>query len=111
METVTQQELLERTPPGKAVLISDFEAADRQGMTRVRTPEITLHCGQCSGDRFFAPTEQSDFIGKREPTDTFLNYVCRNCRKSFKTLTTYQFATNHGFEAFQRISRNGKSNS
>lgn len=85
METVTQQELLERTPPGKGVIVSDFEGADRQGMPRVRLPEITLHCNQCTGDRFFAPTEQGDFIGKREPTDTFLNYICRNCRKSFKT--------------------------
>lgn len=85
METVTQQELLERTPPTKSVLVSDFEAMDRQGLARIRTPEITLHCGQCSGDRFFAPADQGGFVGKREATDIFLTYICRNCRKSFKT--------------------------
>lgn len=84
MDTITQQELLEQTPPGKVVLVSDFEMTDRQGTTRARTPEITLHCNQCSGDRFFAPTEQGAYVGKREATGTFLTYICRNCRKSSK---------------------------
>lgn len=85
MDTSTLQELLERAPPGKAALVSDFEALDRQGTCRVKTPEIELHCAQCNGDRFFAPTEQGQFVGKRQATDTFLNYVCRNCRKCPKT--------------------------
>ena len=85
MDTLTQQEFLEQAPPGKVALVSDFETTDRQGTTRARTPEITLHCAQCNGDRFFAPTEQGAYIGKREETDTFLTYICRNCRKSYKT--------------------------
>ena len=85
MDTLTQQELLEAAPPGKEVLVSDFDATDRQGTARARTPEIELHCSQCNGDRFFAPTQQGAFVSKREVTDTFLAYVCRNCRKTFKT--------------------------
>lgn len=85
MDTLSQQELLEQAPPGKVALVSDFEATDRQGTTRVRTPEITLHCSECNGDRFFAPTENGSFLGKREATDSFLNYICRNCRKCYKT--------------------------
>lgn len=85
MDTLTQQELLEKIAPGKAVLVSDFEATDRQGTARVRTPEITLHCKECGGDRFFAPTAQSAFVGDRKSNDSFLTYMCRNCRKSFKT--------------------------
>lgn len=87
METSTFQELLERAPPGRAALVPDFESLDRQGTRRVKTPEIELHCTQCNGDRFFAPTEQGDFIGSRKSTDTFLNYVCRNCRKCPKTFS------------------------
>lgn len=85
MDTFTLQELLERAPPGKVALVSNFEATDRQGTSRVRTPEIELHCTQCNGERFFAATEQGQFLGKREATDTFLTYSCRNCRKCFKT--------------------------
>jgi hypothetical protein len=85
MDTLTQQELLEQAPPGRMALVSNFEAPDRQGTIRINVPEITLHCSECNGDRFFASTEQGAFVGKRESTDTFLNYVCRNCRRSFKT--------------------------
>jgi len=91
MDTSTLKELLERAPPGKEALVSDFEASDRQGTIRVRTPEVELHCTQCNGDRFFAATEQGQFIGKREATDTFLTYVCRNCRKRFKTFALSAF--------------------
>ena len=82
MDELTHKELLERVPPGTRVVVKDFETVDRQGTTRVQTPEIELHCNQCNGERFFAPTEVGTFIGKREPTDTFLVYLCRNCRKS-----------------------------
>lgn len=85
MDELTQKELLERVPPGTRVLVKDFEDVDRQGTARVRTPEIEMHCTQCNGERFFAATEVGAFAGNRKPLDTFLTYVCRNCRKSIKT--------------------------
>lgn len=85
MEELSQKEFLERVPPGTKVVASDLESEDRQGTVRIRTPEIELHCPQCNGQRFFAATETSSYIGKREPFDAFLTYVCRNCRKSYKT--------------------------
>lgn len=85
MDALQQKEFLERTPPGTKVHINDFEANDRQGTTRVRTPEIELHCTQCNGQRFFAATATSAYIGERKPVDAFLDYVCRNCRRSMKT--------------------------
>ncbi len=85
MDELTQKEMLERLPPGTKVLVKDFETTDRQGIVRVHTPEIELHCTQCNGERFFAAREVGTFAGQREPLDTFLNYVCRNCRKSLKT--------------------------
>lgn len=86
MNELTQRELLERVPPGTKVLVADIESSDRQGTTRIRTPEIELHCPQCNGPRFFAATEAGSYIiGNREPFDAFLTYECRNCRKSLKT--------------------------
>src|SRR5574337_1229590 len=85
MDNITQKEFLERTPPGAKVLVADFEAADRQGHQRVRTPEIELHCTQCNGQRFFAPSNSGAYLDERKPVDTFLDYVCRNCRRTLKT--------------------------
>lgn len=84
MDKLQQKEFLERTPPGAKVQVSDFESIDRQGDVRVRTPEIELHCAQCNGQRFFAPTDTGLYIGQRKSSDTFLNYLCRNCRKCMK---------------------------
>lgn len=84
MDPLTLQEFLEQMPPGKIVFVSDFEESEYEGMERVRTPEITLHCDKCGGDRFFEPTGEGEFVGHRAATDTFLNYICRNCRKSSK---------------------------
>lgn len=85
MDILQQKEFLERTPPGTKVQVSDFESPDRQGHTRVRTPEIELHCTECNGQRFFAPTESGAYVGERKPVDDFLDYICRNCRKCIKT--------------------------
>lgn len=85
METLRQKEFLERIPPGTDVCVSDLQHAERDGTVRVRVPEIELHCGQCGGQRFFAPTAEGDYIGNQEPFDSFLNYTCRNCRREGKT--------------------------
>jgi hypothetical protein len=85
METLEQKEFLERTPPGSKVYVSDFEITDRQTHTRVRTPEIELHCSTCGGQRFFAPNDTGAYIGERKPVDSFLDYICRNCRRCVKT--------------------------
>ena len=85
MDALQQKEFLERTPPGTKILVTDFEANDRQGHRRVRLPEIELHCPQCNGQRFFAPTSEGAYLGERKPVDTFLDYLCRNCRRTLKT--------------------------
>ena len=85
MDALQQKEFLERTPPGTKIFVRDFEVNDRQGHRRVRTPEIELHCTQCNGQRFFAPTDEAAYIGERKPVDTFLDYLCRNCRRTLKT--------------------------
>lgn len=85
MDELQQKEFLERTPPGTKVQVTDFEATDRQGHTRVRTPEIELHCAQCNGQRFFAPNDTGAYISERKPVDTYIDYYCRNCRRTSKT--------------------------
>lgn len=86
MDTLEQKEFLERTPPGTKVLIADFEASDRQGHQQVRMPGIELHCSQCNGQRFFAPSGSAAYVGcERNPVNTFLDYFCRNCRIALKT--------------------------
>jgi hypothetical protein len=85
MDELTQKEFLEAVPPGRKVFVKDFESSNRQGNVCVRTPEIELHCPNCNGERFFAATETGDLASNRKPKNTFLNYVCRNCRRSVKT--------------------------
>lgn len=85
MDELTQKELLEAVPPGKKVFVKDFESNNRQGNVCVRTPEIELHCPQCNGERFFAATDNGEYAGARKSMDTFLTYVCRNCRRALKT--------------------------
>jgi hypothetical protein len=85
MDEINQKEFLERIPPGTKVQVTDLDASDRTGTIRARTPEIELHCSECNGQRFFAATEQASFIGNHKPFDLFLTYLCRNCRKTFKT--------------------------
>lgn len=84
MDTLTQQELLERTPPGKTSLVSDFSIEGRD-LTRARTPEITLHCETCNGDRFFSVLNTGNILDKDVHNDIFLVYLCRNCQQSYKT--------------------------
>lgn len=84
MDTLSQQELLQKAPPGKTSFVSNFELRS-QGTTRARAPEITLHCETCIGDRNFAPIRPGETVDKEVDTDIFLIYLCRNCRKSYKT--------------------------
>jgi hypothetical protein len=85
MDEINQKEFLESIPPGAKMQVNDLETTDRSGTTRASTPEIELHCSVCNGQRFFAATKNTDYIGNREPINLFLSYVCRNCRKCYKT--------------------------
>lgn len=84
MDELLQREFLERTPPGVKVHVTDLIKQDRLGNARVATPEIELHCETCGGPRYFFSAE-GGVEPDRNGTDDFLQYRCRNCRKSFKT--------------------------
>jgi len=84
MDELTQVDFLEGTPPGVRVVVSDLVKLDRLGNPRVSTPDVELHCEICGGPRFFYSAEGGIELD-RKGTNDFLEYKCRNCRKSIKT--------------------------
>lgn len=97
MQEQNQKAFLEQTSPGVKVCVLDLETSAQDGMVRMRTPEIELHCATCNGIRFFAYLGTAAYIGKREPSSSFLNYLCRNCRRATKAFAvSYRFDEKSG---------------
>ncbi len=79
-------EFLESQPPNSPRPLSDVRIAHQNGFWYVKTPDLQLHCSSeaCGGTRFFAFQGSAiNFADKSK--DIFLDYVCRNCNKSWKT--------------------------
>jgi hypothetical protein len=80
---------LESVPPNVEYRVGGLAPQYRNGSWMLSTTDITLHCASemCQGLRAFALTanDSRDMRVDRTETDRFLKYVCRNCRKTFKT--------------------------
>lgn len=85
MDDHTQREFLERVPPGTRVQVTDLEVLDGQGVFRMATPEVELHCVQCGGTRFFSSWTKGETTFNKKSFHEFLHYHCRNCRREIKT--------------------------
>ena len=80
---------LESIPPGAKRTISDLFTSSRRDpigipIWTVSSPKIQLHCptaATCGGDRTF----EVYLGGEHHDGDIFLTYVCRNCKRCFKT--------------------------
>ncbi len=79
-------ESLESTPPEVPESISDLLQLDGRSWV-VAAPDLQLHCSyeQCQGVRFFHCASPTIFVPDSRQTDAFMTYVCRNCRRTFKT--------------------------
>lgn len=85
MEAISFKEFLESTPPGKEVPITNF-AAHKSNSLRTTIPQLNLHCTseECQGVRFFAATDDA-WLSSEKYNNSYLTYICRNCRKSYRT--------------------------
>lgn len=97
MERLQQKNFLERTPPGKKVIVVDFEEEELRVSSKVCKPDIELHCEHCKGQRIFGPGRTADFIShNKQPMNLFLEYQCRNCRRTLKTFAISAVYDNGG---------------
>jgi hypothetical protein len=83
------KEFFEAVPPGRTVPVANL--AQRQVNERgsvsypMVLPILELHCttDSCNGVRFFQSTD-SKYAQKKERTEHFVTYRCRNCGHMFK---------------------------
>jgi hypothetical protein len=87
---VEWNEFVESVPPNVKCRVGGLAPQYRQGSWIISTTDITLHCASefCQGPRAFALIGDGyhDVRVGRTETNLFLKYVCRNCRKTFKTI-------------------------
>jgi hypothetical protein len=79
------RDFLETIPPGAEKIVADLRVRDKQGVGyHLNTPDIHLHCDSksCGGIRIY---ECKSYIGlNQQNISDFLDYVCRNCKRTFK---------------------------
>jgi hypothetical protein len=87
-------DFLQSVPPGSEKVVEELvnvaPAGNNRLIWRINTPDVLLYCGsdQCGGLRTYRSEGLPPMIAPQNeagPNDAFLNYVCSNCRKSFKT--------------------------
>ena len=82
-ESISLREFLETTPPGRTVSLAATSIREYSGGNfRVMAPQIELHCGisSCERFQFFQPREDEIHLGQR-----FLIFTCKNCGSTQKT--------------------------
>jgi hypothetical protein len=82
-DAVRLAEFLETTPPGRTVRLDAADVKEYAGPTfQLIVPEISVHCGTPSCDRFqfFRSTDKEKGFGFQ-----FLSFGCKNCGRTFKT--------------------------
>lgn len=94
METIIEKtlgELLESVPPGAKCRVADIR--DWNGYSHVlQTPEVTLHCDKCEGDRFFSTNDEIYVSAKF--SKGFLHYSCKNCSSGWKLFSLIIYREN-----------------
>jgi hypothetical protein len=96
-EPISFAEFLEGVPPSQWQEIVNLWAWSRTSGNTLATPELQLHCttDTCSGLRFFRFREGNSRFGEEATLNTYLTYVCSNCRKSFKTYSIQAIREDH----------------
>ena len=85
-EQIEWAEMLESRPPGVFYNALRLESGSNGRLFGVATPDLRLYCGSesCGGIRFFEEVGETQWLQFGAVT-FFLNYRCRNCKKSPKT--------------------------
>jgi hypothetical protein len=93
-DSIKFAEFLESKPPGAPLKISDLMVLERYqsggSAWKLNNPRLHLHCdsAECSGLRYFRFTEGVRQVADDGELQTFLTYLCSNCRKTKKNVLT-----------------------
>lgn len=87
-------DFLQTFPPNtKAIVIGACTSN-----TELVTPQLLLHCNECSGERQFRCSRpEKPEVHKDRANDLFLYYVCRNCGKDYKMFAVRVQKTNESW--------------
>jgi hypothetical protein len=90
IEYQTISEFLESTPPNQLIHISDISVWKSTGYatySKLRTPEIQLHCDneKCNGIRFFRCVSDEETLKIKDFKFMYVTYRCSNCQSIEKT--------------------------
>lgn len=87
-EPIAWADFLVNTPPGTEAWVNGLvkESSESEGVWELVRPGIRLHCTSeiCNGQRLFASNNRPQQVYESKRNYLFLDYVCRNCRKSRK---------------------------
>jgi len=87
-ELVSWADFLVNTPPGTEAWIKDLvkKSSESEGVWELLRPGVRLHCTSdiCNGHRLFASNSRPQRMYESKRNYLFLDYVCRNCRKTRK---------------------------
>lgn len=93
---VSWQNFLETHPPRKAIHVTGLITTQNPRNAELATPDLTLYCDDayCEGMRAFEFKDGNHYISsKKNYTDAFLVYRCKNCEKTLKHFAIYYFPT------------------
>lgn len=86
-------DFLETVPPNTSVPVMGFVDARSTyaGHWQLPVPEVRLFCNNdaCNGYRFFSCEKGPLFVEAGSGDFSYLSYVCRNCRGSFKVFSIW----------------------
>lgn len=85
-EVVGWAELLETKPPGVHYEVVNLSEGWGDSGFKIKVPDLQLYCGAelCGGARFFESTTVGPVCRNWGHLNFFLDYRCRNCKKSPK---------------------------
>ena len=88
-ERITVADFLENVGPSSARHVSDLwyeESSGGRSHRKIVTPAIRIHCesDNCGGVRTFRYKEGQTYFNNEGEINSFLDYVCSNCRKIHK---------------------------
>lgn len=93
----TFAEFLESYGPNAAYTLPDLVTLTTSGPDLLATPEITLHCPKCEGNRRFATASTN--AASTEAKNAFTVYVCKNCEEYNKTFALVFRQESYGVKA------------
>jgi len=94
-EPITVKEFFEKVPPGRSTSVKNLairKSTQYSSYFSLALPVLELHCAtdSCNGVRFFEPVD-SETVEPGKRREHFVTYLCRNCKRAFKTYAFWSF--------------------